>query len=236
MLCVCITKLRDNLAATNFPDHRGTATSFPLAAFGLSAFVFSSIASLVLKGDISDFLLLLSLGTSIVILVSSIFLRVIHPRSSYSALPHHETGDGSSSQGVGRSQSIEHHRHPYGADETGTLNSAFTPQFQTHVRSESASSSRGSASAGPNADPDETSSLVSKNVSPRDSEDRSHEAVLTAGMQNGSHYPDLRGWALLSKLEFWQQFLAMGLLSGIGLMTIKLVASLRLNLYFLADC
>jgi hypothetical protein len=39
--------------------------------------------------------------------------------------------------------------------------------------------------------------------------------------QNGSHYPDIRGLALLSKPEFWQLFLIMALLSGIGLMTIK---------------
>jgi len=33
--------------------------------------------------------------------------------------------------------------------------------------------------------------------------------------------PDVRGLALLSKVEFWQLFLTMGLLSGIGLMTIN---------------
>jgi hypothetical protein len=39
-----------------------------------------------------------------------------------------------------------------------------------------------------------------------------------------SHYPDVRGFALLPKVEFWQLFLTMGLLSGIGLMTIKFVS------------
>src|SRR3979411_2656748 len=48
-------------AATNFPENRGTATAFPLAAFGLSAFFFSSLASLLFHGDTTQLLLLLAL-------------------------------------------------------------------------------------------------------------------------------------------------------------------------------
>lgn len=223
-----------NLAATNFPDHRGTATSFPLAAFGLSAFVFSTISSLVLKGDTAQFLLLLSVGTTVMILVSSIFLRIVPTRSSYAPLPHHDAEDGSStSRGVRGSLSVDDRHVYYGADETGTQNRALIPQSQTQARSPRASSSAGIANR--NADTDETSSLVSKPTTPRDSEYRNHEAEVPAEMGNGSHYPDVRGLALLSKLEFWQLFLIMGLLSGIGLMTIKLVRPYS-SFFFEADC
>ena len=36
-----------------------------------------------------------------------------------------------------------------------------------------------------------------------------------------SHGLDIRGLALLPRVEFWQLFLLLGLLTGIGLMTIK---------------
>jgi hypothetical protein len=36
-----------------------------------------------------------------------------------------------------------------------------------------------------------------------------------------SHRIDIRGWRLLSSIEFWQLFTIMGILAGIGLMTIK---------------
>lgn len=155
------------------------------------------------------------------ILVSTIFLRIIPTRSSYAPLPHHDAEDGSStSRGGRRSLSVDDRHVYYGVDETGTLNRAFAPQSQTQARSSPpASSSAGLANR--NADTDETSSLVSKTTTPRESEDRSHEAEMPAEMGNSSHYPDVRGLALLSKLEFWQLFLIMGLLSGIGLMTIK---------------
>lgn len=36
-----------------------------------------------------------------------------------------------------------------------------------------------------------------------------------------SHGVDIRGWNLIRSLEFWQLFAVMGILAGIGLMTIK---------------
>ncbi|KAF3904778.1 hypothetical protein ABW20_dc0102853 [Dactylellina cionopaga] len=36
-----------------------------------------------------------------------------------------------------------------------------------------------------------------------------------------SQLVDIRGWALTKQSEFWRQFLMLGLLTGIGLMTIK---------------
>lgn len=36
-----------------------------------------------------------------------------------------------------------------------------------------------------------------------------------------SHWLDVTGLSLLSKIEFWQLWILMGLLTGVGLMTIK---------------
>lgn len=45
-------------SALNWPEHRGTATAFPLAAFGLSAFFFSLLSSVAFEDDTGHFLLL----------------------------------------------------------------------------------------------------------------------------------------------------------------------------------
>ncbi|RDA90443.1 hypothetical protein CP533_3010 [Ophiocordyceps camponoti-saundersi (nom. inval.)] len=62
-------------SALNWPHHRGTATAFPLAAFGLSAFFFSSLGSVFFPGDPSAFLKLLSWGTFSCTFVGFFFLR-----------------------------------------------------------------------------------------------------------------------------------------------------------------
>lgn len=77
-------------SALNWPSHRGTATAFPLAAFGLSAFFFSAFAQFLLKGSTGDFLLLLAAGTFGMTSLSFFFLRVL-PHSTYSTVPSCDT-------------------------------------------------------------------------------------------------------------------------------------------------
>lgn len=61
----------------NWPLHRGTATAFPLSAFGLSAFVFTTIANVAFGESTSGYLLLLAVGTLVLNAVSLIFIRLI---------------------------------------------------------------------------------------------------------------------------------------------------------------
>ena len=71
------------VSALNYPDHRGTATAFPLAAFGLSAFFFSILGTFLYEGDdISKFLLTLATGTFTCVAVSFFFLRV-YPQTKH---------------------------------------------------------------------------------------------------------------------------------------------------------
>lgn len=137
-------------AASNFPDHRGTATAFPLAAFGLSAFFWSTVSAVIFKDDTGKFLLLLALGTFLLNLVAIPFLRVLPPRGPYQPLSH--MGD-----------TIVESR-PLRTTRSTELRSSYQEEFD--------------------------------------------EA-------------DVRGLAMLPKVEFWQLFLTMALLSGIGLMTIN---------------
>lgn len=64
-------------------------------------------------------------------------------------------------------------------------------------------------------DDDETSSLLSSVSSV------AGEVYVQSVDLNRSHHVDIRGWDLLRNLEFWQLFAIMGILAGIGLMTIK---------------
>ena len=67
-------------SALNWPHHRGTATAFPLAAFGLSAFFFSLIGSIFFPGSPGRFLMVLAIGTSSLILSSFFFYACFRPR------------------------------------------------------------------------------------------------------------------------------------------------------------
>jgi hypothetical protein len=145
------------------------------------------------------------------ILAFSVFLRIIPPTPSYTSIP---TRDGSEPRGGSQ-------QHEEAGRQTTDITSPSLPQPQS-----------ASFRTGNHLDPidaDENSSLVSKNTIPsrvsedgdNRQEDQSYHQDDVEVEENGSHYPDIRGMALLSKPEFWQLFLMMALLSGIGLMTIK---------------
>ncbi|KAL1608502.1 hypothetical protein SLS60_003444 [Paraconiothyrium brasiliense] len=151
------------VATLNWPTHRGTATAFPLAAFGLSAFFYTFIAGVAFPGDISSLLVLLSFGTSMVVLVALPFLHVVD----------HKTGTGSN-----------------GSKDSSRYSSSSIPQQEPNNDER-------------DDDSDETSSLLSGpgDLLPED------EAAGRA--------------TLLYKFEFWQIWVIMGLLTGVGLMTIN---------------
>lgn len=211
------------LAASNFPEKRGTATAFPLAAFGLSAFFFSTLASIFFHGQIGPFLLMLALGTTLMVLVFGFFLRILPPDQPYTVVPERDVED--------RHQFI--YERPA---ETGRprMNSATSPlpsssaQPLLYVTNSAETDPSGAIKPELEGtrDADDVSSLGSKPESlqyPHSSDGQgiqSHQNDEEID-ENGSHYPDIRGLALLWKREFWQQFVMMALLSGIGLMTIK---------------
>lgn len=144
------------------------------------------------------------------VLFASFFLRVIPPSPSYAAVPQREVG----SSGLPA--------HGYGHEEPGTQH---IERVYPYTGSGSYAVTSTSGAVEPRSgDVDETSSLVSKDLGPRVSEERasvesSQDPVIEGEV--GSHCPDIRGLALIKSVDFWHLFLLMGLLSGIGLMTIK---------------
>ncbi|KAI1805229.1 MFS general substrate transporter [Daldinia bambusicola] len=227
------------VSALNWPHHRGTATAFPLAAFGLSAFFFSLIGSIFFPGSPSKFLMLLAYGTFGLTFVGFFFLRVLPPHSPYHAVPDAEPGM-TDSQRLHRTTSDEPkpraaaRGHP---SEPGTLNSTTTTTSTTSNNSEmtqDASEQEDRDPQSPKEDSravdaeetpsgnrdgtDETSSLLSQSTS---SSLPGEVLVQSSVDMDRSHRVDIRGLNLLRNIEFWQLFTIMGILSGIGLMTIN---------------
>lgn len=124
-------------SALNWPHHRGTATAFPLAAFGLSAFFFSVFAQFVFPGDTGDFLMLLACGTFGLTLISFFFLRVL-PHSAYTALPANDGLGSTESNPLRRTKSEERkHASARGVLEPGRsiFNVVKYPKHYTYPKS-----------------------------------------------------------------------------------------------------
>lgn len=215
-------------SALNWPQHRGTATAFPLAAFGLSAFFFSLVGSVFFPGSPGKFLLLLATGTFGMIFTGFFFLRVLPQTPAYQAVPV-ESGRPMSS----------HSRSSRGSFEPGMLPENATATASTSARSRSPgpeqpahgkSLDMGSdlpVGANDDAHPsgiaqhesEETRLLLS---SPTATPSLADDVLVQNSVDiDRSRRVDIRGWDLLTNLEFWQLFIIMGILSGIGLMTIK---------------
>lgn len=92
------------VSATNWPQHRGTATAFPLSAFGLSALFFTTVSGFAFPDSTGDYLLLLAVGTTCLVSVGMIFLKIIRPESHYEAVP------GDDRPGISRKDSNQMHR------------------------------------------------------------------------------------------------------------------------------
>lgn len=196
------------VSALNWPHHRGTATAFPLAAFGLSAFVFSMFAQFVFPGSTGHFLLLLSCGTFGLISVSFFFLRVIPQNVDYSAV---STND--SSNRLHRTKSEDsRHRTRQSLLEPGRSNTSGIPQTDEG----DSRNYQGVDVEAPEDTLSDTSSLLS---SPNSSVPG--DLPVETLVKDHAHRVDIRGWKMLPLIEFWQLFCTMGILTGVGLMTIK---------------
>lgn len=80
------------VSATNWPQHRGTATAFPLSGFGLSAFAFTAISGFAFPDNTGSYLLMLSIGTFVMVFTGMFFLRMTPPPSPYQALSTEDGG------------------------------------------------------------------------------------------------------------------------------------------------
>jgi fucose permease len=232
-------------SALNWPKNRGTATAFPLAAFGLSAFFFSLLGAVFFPGDPSAFLELLAWGTFGLTFGSFFFLKVYHDQPEYEAVP---ASDDTQSIPSSASQQFR----PGSSEEPKPFHSRVVdnePGMLTNSSSNSTRTSTGSyAPAVPSSSttaPDPTVSPgipfapdIGLVVAPENPEDlevgetsplisrpssRAEQPLLGNSNINsdGYHHVDIRGLALLRSISFWHLFIIMGILAGVGLMTIN---------------
>ncbi|KAL6791408.1 serine incorporator domain-containing protein [Trichoderma sp. SZMC 28013] len=195
-------------SALNWPSHRGTATAFPLAGFGLSAFFFSFLGAVFFPGSTSSFLMLLAWG-SFGLTFSGYFFLKVYPQVSYQEVPTQAPA------------SQPHRERARSITEPGTSSNpdAVDPSLDTSSRTPPAPDASRAAlfsdtEAGGEPLIDETSSLIPEGVT-ADIVGRSSVD------QDVSHRVDIRGVKLLLCLDFWQLFAIMAILAGTGLMTIN---------------
>lgn len=176
----------------------------------MSALFWSNISTLIFKDDTGRFLLLLAIGTSVLSFCSIPFLRIF-PHEPYSSVSHADAGDLSDSQLL-RRQSVTD-----ASDSNNHNSTGFENGQSAHARTQSVVSNY--RQGGHPHETDETSSLVSKSDIRRSFDTLDDDFLEEVAVE--AHHPDIRGIALIKHVEFWQLFLTMALLSGIGLMTIK---------------
>ncbi|KJZ78115.1 hypothetical protein HIM_02752 [Hirsutella minnesotensis 3608] len=209
-------------SALNWPLHRGTATAFPLAAFGLSAFFFSVLGSLFFPGDPGVFLKLLSWGTFFMTFIGFFFLRVVsHPAQSshdqrsssdhrYRRIP---TGDVQTHQfQSGRHLEVEPGRSS--EDAAHSMEPASTTPCLTPILGRAAATPPGHA-PGSCAVPSEGTSEAACPCASQD------DVAANSVDLDRSHRIDIRGLRLVRTQMFWLLFFIMAILAGVGLMTIN---------------
>lgn len=185
----------------NWPEHRGTASAFPLSGFGLSAFFFAVLGSVAFSGKTGSFLLILAIGTLCLNLVALPFMSLIRTSHDYAMLP----GDDAQPTYDERAPSS---REPLKVQETAS-----------GQRGKPLPSSGSSSSGHPTGDQDYGSVCCPTHGSAHQTSRAGEEGQMHDTYQNVQ--TEVTGLALLKHTEFYQLFAIMGLLAGVGLMTIK---------------
>lgn len=197
-------------AAINFPTHRGSATSFPLAAFGLSAFLFSGVAGLI-SNDTDEFLLVVTIGSFMLTFIPCFFMRTIATPVAYTPLPTPASGSQQfRSKVLSRIRSKESSHKRSVLIDAGEENQPAYDQLP------------GSGSRDASEDRSES---LNHNYSDEHAEEENFEAEMAQqGAEKEAHqslYADVRNVKMLRYSEFYELWIVIGLLTGIGLMTIK---------------
>ncbi|KAI0337334.1 MFS general substrate transporter [Trametopsis cervina] len=222
-----------NSTAKSFPEgSRATVTGLVISGFGLSAFLFSTIAHVIFPGNTSEFLLVLAIGTSLPMVLGFFFVRPIPlPQPEYSHLP--EDGDDSDEEvftvetppAFRRDHSRTHLLGQRGPEPY--LDDDSLPQPVESQHSQASSDYVVPVESGVALSPSRTNT-------------RHRSRSSLARLPVGSHksyggVPNIRGAALASSRRFWLLFTITSLLSGTGLMYINNVGSITQALFAKGD-
>ncbi|KAF8531646.1 major facilitator superfamily domain-containing protein [Gautieria morchelliformis] len=224
-----------NSTAKSFPEHlRATTVGFVLSGFGLSAFFFSALARWFFPDNTSSFLLFLSLGTSLPIIIGFLTIRPVphseRPDAGPGGLTLHSGDDFRDST----SRLLDYDANNTVAGERG-LNS-YARESGGHEDADiSAEAHDGRVTdIHPDvllAETDSQTRSRSIAISPSrgDSGRRASSSQKTVSKTRSLPLPepvDTHGWRMLTGWEFWVLFCILSIQSGTGLMYINNVGTI----------
>jgi len=156
---------------------------------------------------------MLAVGTLCLNVASFFFMRLIPTPHSYSALPSIEEARPGLTRADSSPMLPTKSRTPdnYSPSQTGK---SLHSQSLQHFIGESVAETTTTAKS----DDDEDSSMM---LPPSTCSDGFADHELSKDAHNSSPHIEITGLKLLPTAEFWQLFSMLGLLSGVGLMTIK---------------
>ena len=190
-------------------------TGLVISGFGLSAFLFSSIAHIIFPGNTSDFLLLLAIGTSLPMVLGFFFVRPIPlPHYGYSHVPggdiiDHDESDDAIFSVETPTTAIYRHDH----SRTNLLDSP--PDAGSYVDEEEELDEL-EVSPVAYVPPGETGVALSPTTTRSHSRHRSRSSVSSVRHREGvskagSGTPNMRGKALAASKMFWVLFVTTSL-------------------------
>lgn len=203
-------------AALNFPLSRGTAVAFPLAAFGLSAFFFTTLSSLVFPGNTPGFLMLLAVVTSSLCLLNVPFVKT--PKRIYKSKP----------IAPSISQATLDENVEYGTFSGGDSSGSSQPTAPSRHYSEATLVSPLSVGKASKSSSQPSNGTIISNSASRSATrnllDHESQEEITTFPHSHKSIDDLHHsftvWEMFSTVEFWAQFTVLGLLAGVGQMYI----------------
>ncbi len=156
------------------------------------------------------------------VFISLFFLKVVSRASPYSLLPANDHGAQLDSNILQRTKSLEGQSRGAESQERCATTG---PELEDHPYAQT-TDLEGCPGHRTSVDPskrgvEEARSLMSRSSISHNREEATQACERFGSNECNSHNVDIRGFALIPKLEFWQLFSLLGILTGIGLMTIK---------------
>ncbi|RPD70380.1 MFS general substrate transporter [Lentinus tigrinus ALCF2SS1-7] len=237
-----------NATAKSWPDHnRATANGIVISGFGLSAFLFSTIAHTLFPGNTSEFLLTLAIGTSLPMILGFFFIRRIPPpHIDSTARAEHGSIDDPSDYGVGEglgagsptTYSVDNNSHTHLLARD--VEDDEEPQESAIELEEEDEPLVGSAHAQAASDYVVPATSDAVMLSPTHEGFARHRSHSSRSMSRRSVRSQLdkidgvvniHGKRMFATLDFWILFCIASLLSGTGLMYINNVGAISQSLF-----
>lgn len=211
-----------------WPRNRGTATAFPLAAFGLSALFFTSAANILTDGDPAGILLVLAIGAFLLVAVPAFFVPNLSDGTGYAPIAAAGSESQYRSKRVDTSPLLENSKPPSPSPDNG-LKSAENYQQSNYSSIQSSLAPTPIPTPAPSAPASASTALPagSGSVDPRSTSPPRYSLGTAGSVVDDEcsatyayHHSDISGFDLFRHLDFYLLFTLLGVLSGIGIMTI----------------